>query len=603
MPEAALQERLKKVPLRPGVYLFKNAAEQVIYVGKAKRLRNRLRSYFQSPEGLQVKVRALMTHVTDFDYIVTGSEMEALILENNLIKSYQPRYNIDLRDDKSYPYLKLTGGESFPRAVIVREKKKAPHKYFGPYTSVINLKTTLKVLRSVFPLRTCIHLKQHSRPCLNYDLGLCLAPCAGKVTEAEYQTAVEGLISFLEGKTDLVDQLEQDMKAAAETMNFEQAAVLRNQWLAMKAIDEKAQIDLNQEQDLDMIGFLEGERENLVQVFIVRHGRITGKDTYWLKKPLEESVAEAVEFFLRSFYADNLEIPAHIYISHLPEDTALLESWLQQLAGHGVELKIPKRGEKRTLLDRILENARTLWEEKHQENLKQKQILKELAEKLELEVLPQRIECYDISHLAGTETVASMVVFTGGAADNKAYRRFKIKQEQNDDFASLQEAITRRFDEARKGNAAFLPEPDLLLIDGGLGQVNAVSIMINQLGVELPIRGLAKKNEEIYFPGQGTPLRLSRRDSSLQLLQRVRDEAHRFAISYNRQRRSMKLTRSALDDIPGVGAKRKQALLQAFGSAKALAAAEVESIAQVEGINEKLAQSIWLYFRQSKEGQ
>jgi excinuclease ABC subunit C len=387
------------------------------------------------------------------------------------------------------------------------------------------------------------------------------------------------------------------MHQAAEAMDFERAALLRDQWQALKALEEKNKVELNQEKDLDVIGMVEGPQENLALVFQIRRGRITGKDTYWLKKPLADSLAEAMGFFLREYYETGGDFPAEICLNQLPAETELLQEWMQARCGRWTEIKVPQRGEKKALLDMLMRNTRTLWEERHQEDLQQKELLTRLADKLELEVLPQRIECYDISHLAGTDTVASMVVFTEGAPDRKAYRRFKIKLDQNDDFLSMQEVITRRFTEARQGNEAFLPEPDLLLIDGGLGQVNAVNQIVGQLQVDIPIRGLAKKNEEVYFPGRSVPLVLSRRDAGLQLLQRIRDEAHRFAITYNRKRRSTKLTVSLLDQIPGVGPKRRQALLQRFGSLAALRRASAEEIAEADGISLQLAQQIWLHLQ------
>jgi excinuclease ABC subunit C len=593
-----LKERLHKVPLKPGVYLFKDGQDRVLYVGKAKLLRQRMRSYFQNPEALQVKVRALMTHVHDFDYIVTASEMEAFILENQLIKSYQPHYNIDLRDDKTYPYLKITA-ETFPRAMIVRERKRPPHKYYGPFTDVGSLRTTLHMLLKAFPLRTCKSMKNRTRPCLNYDLGLCRAPCVGKITPEDYQKLVQELMAFMEGGSALTRQLENEMRAAAAASNFERAALLRDQWQSLKALEEKNQVELHQEKDLDVVGMIEGPQENLALVFQIRRGRISGKDTFWLKKPLADSREAALSFFLRDYYMQSADPPAEICVDQLPEDAALLEEWLRSRFDRRVEIKIPRRGEKKALLDMLTENARTLWEEKHQENLRQTEILKNLAQQLELEVLPRRIECYDISHLAGTETVASMVVFTDALPDNKAYRHFKIHQEQNDDFLSMRETITRRFEEAKKGNSAFLPEPDLLLIDGGLGQVNAVYMIVQEMQVDIPVRGLAKRNEEIYFPGRSTPLKLNHRDAGLLLLRHIRDEAHRFAITYNRKRRNSKLTASQLDQIPGIGPKRRQALLQHFGSVAALRRAETADIAQVEGISAQLASQIWLQLKKT----
>ncbi len=588
-----MKERLKNVPLQPGVYLYKDQDGKVIYVGKAKALRNRMRSYFQSPEGLLPKVRAMMNRVADFDYVVTRSEVEALILESNMIKAYQPRYNIDLRDDKSYPYLKLTA-EKFPRLSIVREKKDKVSRYYGPYTEVGSLRDTIKLLLQIFPLRTCKILKTNRRPCLNFDMGKCLAPCNGKVDVGEYQQIVANLLEFMEGKAKtLLEAKEKEMREASRALEFEKAAILRDQVQAIKILGEKQQVTLEHLYEMDIVGMLGGDQDQLVLVFKLRAGKIVGKDTYWLKPAIDEEEAEVMEFFLKQYYAENSDIPAEILVSHIPGDDELIQIWLKEVAGRRIKVWLPGRGEKKKLLDMVMENARLLWEEKMREDTKNNQILLELARTLHLEVVPVRIECYDISHLAGEETVASMVVFTNGKADKKAYRRFKIKKEQNNDYASLSETLERRFAEARRGNRAFLPEPDLLLIDGGLGQVNAVQMSLTQMGVDIPVFGLAKKNEEIFRPGLSEAIVLSRRDEGLMLLQRLRDEAHRFAVGYNRQRRGKKLTRSVLDHIEGIGINRKNALLAHFGSVSKIKEATLDELLQVPGMNRPAAANVF----------
>jgi excinuclease ABC subunit C len=594
----ALRERLKHVPLQPGVYLFKDQEGRVIYVGKAKILRNRLRSYFQSPEHLLPKVKAMMARVADFDYVISSSEVEALILENNLIKAYQPRYNILLRDDKTYPYIKISA-EKYPRISIVRESRDKVSRYYGPYTEVGNVKETLKLLNSIFPLRTCKNLKEHTRPCLNYDLGKCLGPCSGQVSEADYQAMVEGMVDFLEGRSqNLLAVKEAEMHAAAANLEFEKAARMRDQMKAIKALDARQQVMFDHPYFIDAIAMIAGEKENLALVFKIRNGQITAKDTYWLKRAIEEEKGEVMDFFLKYYYGENHDIPAIILLNEPPAEQQLLESWLKKSSGKSVHMSIPSRGEKRSIMEMVTENARLLWEEKTQQDLKARRILQHLAEKLDLELIPERIECFDISHLAGEETVGSMVVFTSGREDRKAYRRFKISRNQNDDFASLQEVLERRFTEARQENPAFLPEPDLLLIDGGLGQVNAVQRVLRQMGQETPVIGLAKKNEEIFYPGRGEPIRLPRRDEGLMLLQRLRDEAHRFAITYNRQRREKKVSRSVLDEIPGIGPQRKKALLQKFGSVARLKQAGLDEIKAVPGMNSSAAQKVYDHLHQ-----
>jgi len=595
----AMRERLKNLPLKPGVYLYKDQEGRVIYVGKAKLLRNRVRSYFQSPDGLLPKVKAMMARVADFDYIITDTEVEALILENNLIKAYQPRYNIMLRDDKTYPYLKISQ-EKFPRISIVREARDKVSRYYGPYTEVGSVKETLKLLTSIFPLRTCKNLKEQTRPCLNYDLGKCLAPCNGRISEADYGLMVEGIISFMEGRsTELLSLKESEMRAAAANLEFEKAARLRDQIQAIHILHGKQGVMFENPYNLDIIALITGDKENLALVFKIRSGQIMAKDTFWLKRAIDEEKAEIIAFFLKHYYSENTDIPTEILINAYPAEQELLETWLRESSGRNVRIKIPVRGEKKSILNMVQDNALLLWEERMREDLKARQLLKHLALTLDLEVLPERIECYDISHLSGEDTVASMVVFTNAAADKKAYRRFKIKNEQNNDFASLSETLERRFLEARKGNQAFLPEPDLLLIDGGLGQVNAVKRVLDQMGVDIPVLGLAKKNEEIFLPGRSEPIRLSRRDEGLMLLQRTRDEAHRFAITYNRQRRGKKVSRSRLDEIPGVGPARKKALLQQFGSVGKIQAASLEEIKAVTGMNATAAEKVFQYLHKS----
>ncbi|MDD2372372.1 MAG: excinuclease ABC subunit UvrC [Syntrophomonadaceae bacterium] len=592
-----LKERLRNVPLKPGVYIYKDSEGRVIYVGKAKALRNRMRSYFQSPEKMHPKVRALMARVADFDYIVTTTEVEALILENNLIKSYKPRYNIDLRDDKTYPYLKVTTGEDYPRLVLVREGKDGVSRYFGPYTDVTSLRETIKLLNLVFPLRTCKTLRMGKRPCLNRDIGRCLAPCSGEIKKDEYRQVVDGLLDFMEGNSrELLQQKEEEMKEAAARLEFEKAAHLRDQIESIKKVGEKQKITFENPYNLDVIALSGREREHLVLLFKIRAGTIVAQDTFWLNRAIDEDEAQLMEFFLKYYYADCSDIPAEILLSHLPEGLEVLQSWLQAENGRKVRLRVPQRGDKKSLLDMVVNNAALLWQEKHEKEQKNQAILKQLSQVLNLEVIPQRIECYDISHLGGEETVASMVVFTRGIADRKAYRRFKMKIDQNDDFASLSEALQRRFKRAREGDSSFLPEPDLILIDGGAGQVNAVYRVLQEMQVDIPLFSLAKKNEEIYAPGPAAPLRLSRRDEALQLLQRLRDEAHRFAIEYNRQRRAGKVRASSLDEIEGIGPARKKKLLSHFGSVKAIQQASLEELLQLPGMTRTTAENVYRHY-------
>jgi excinuclease ABC subunit C len=600
MKTEQLKERLKNVPLKPGVYMYKDQAGQVIYVGKAKALRQRMRSYFQSADRLHPKVRAMMGRVDDFDFIVTNSEVEALILENNLIKAYQPRYNIDLRDDKTYPYLKISMAEPYPRVYITREKKDKVSRYFGPYTDVASLKETLRLLTSLFPLRTCKTLRPLNRPCLNRDLKKCLAPCTGQVSKEEYLQMVEQIIAFLEGDSrEVLKAKEAEMKEAAHNLEFEKAARLRDQINAIRKISETQKAHLQSPWNLDLIGIIVGEKDSLASVFKIRSGKIMAKDTFWLNRPTGQDEAELMAQFLRRYYTDNEDIPKELIVSSLPAEQELIEEWLHSVTGHKVSIKVPQRGDKRSLLDMMMENAHLLFQERYEAESRQQAVLIHLSKMLELPVVPERIECYDISHLGGQETVASMVVFTQGVPDGSAYRRFKIKQDQNDDFASMRETLRRRFRQAQQQNPAFLPEPDLIVIDGGLGQVNAVQAVLDELGVEIPLVSLAEKNEEIYQPHRSEPLVLPRRDEGLRLLQRLRDEAHRFAVEYNRQRRTRRMTSSALDHIEGVGPQRRRALLKKFGSVNGIREASLEELAAVPGMNRTVARRVYEYFHGS----
>ncbi|MEN6348799.1 MAG: excinuclease ABC subunit UvrC [Syntrophomonas sp.] len=598
-----MKERLKNVPLKPGVYLYKDRDGRVIYVGKAKALRNRMRSYFQSGENFHPKVKAMMARVHDFDFIVTKSEVEALILENNLIKAYQPHYNIVLRDDKTYPYLKISMAEKFPRISLVREEKDGVSRYFGPYTDVTSLRETLKLLTVIFPLRTCKNFRLKDRPCLNRDINKCLAPCSGQVSEKDYGDMVSAIIKFLEGNAGEILQVkEKEMKTAAGNLEFEKAARLRDQIQAIKIVGEQQKVVLNSPYNLDLVGTVSDEHETLVLVFKIRNGKIIAKDTFWLNRPINEDEAETMEFFLRRYYDENKDMPFEIIVKTLPAGQELIENWFKTKTGKRVKVQTPQRGEKKNLLDMVLENAFLLWEEKKQGDKKKQEVLIHLGKELQLEVVPRRIECFDISHLGGEETVASMVVFCDGIPAKKSYRRFKIKTEQNNDFASLAEALRRRFNQSRvEANPAFLPEPDLLIIDGGLGQVNTVKTVLDEMDVSIPLLGLAKKNEELFTPGNGTPLVLPRRDEGLKLLQRLRDEAHRFAIEYNRQRREKKIKVSVLDDIKGIGKERKKMLLTHFGSVAKIKEASAEELAAVPGMNKAAAENVYNYFKGKSE--
>lgn len=603
-----LKERLKAVPLLPGVYLYKNLNGDVIYVGKARVLRNRLRSYFQDPERLDPKVRAMMMKVQDFDYIVTASEVEALVLECNMIKSYKPRYNIFFRDDKSYPYLKVTLHETYPRIMITREKGRDASRYFGPYTDAGAVKETVRILTAVFPLRTCKEFKIGRRPCLNRDIERCLAPCTGEVAPETYQVMIRQVISFLEGDTDeLLERLQREMEKAAADLDFELAAQLRDSITGIRRMNEQQKVAMEKSFSADMIALAGSGRERLALLFTLRNGKLIGKESFQMHLSLGQTEEEALSFLIQQFYSAAGDIPSEILVDREPADRALLESWLtaQRAAGESAGtgraasaavIRVPARGEKKKLLDMAAENAQLLWEERLRKDDAVREILKELGGMLHLPVLPERIECFDISHLGGEETVASMVVFTGGEKDSKAYRRFKIQSVSNNDVESMREAINRRLAAALREDAAFLPLPDLLMVDGGLAQANAAAAAVSALHLDIPIISLAKRNEEIFRPGVGQPLRLPRSSEVLKLLQRMRDEAHRFAIEHNRKRIKNRSLVSILDHIAGIGEKRRNVLIKKFGSLEGIKKASVEELAAVGGMNRQAAEAVYQFF-------
>lgn len=594
----ALKERLKAVPQLPGVYLFKNLNGDVIYVGKARILRNRLRSYFQDPVKLDSKVRAMMSRVNDFDYIVTSGELEALILESNLIKSYQPHYNILLRDDKSYPYLKITLQEDYPRMFMTREKQHDDSRYFGPYTDVSALKNVMRLLTDLFPIRTCKDFRVGKRPCLNRDLGRCLAPCTGLVDQDKYLEMIGQVIAFLEGDTaDLARQVESAMKEAAQNLEFETASRMRDTLAGIRKLSEEQKVVSSSPLETDLIALAGSDKDRLAVVFRIRGGKLVGKDSYRLQTSLAQEEGEVFSFFIQHYYRDNPDIPTEVLVSHIPADRELLESWLRDQRGVRTAIRVPVRGEKKRLLDMTRENAVLLWEERLRRDDTNRRVLIELARVLGLEVIPERIECYDISHLGGEETVGSMVVFTGGTKDSKSYRRFKL-EEQNNDYQAMAAVLRRRLQAGLREDQAFLPLPDLIMVDGGLGQVNAASQVLQELAVDIPVIGLAKRHEEVFRPGDPQGLRWPRNSEILKLLQRIRDEAHRFAIEHSRKRVRKRSLISILDHIEGIGERRRQELLKAFGSLEKIKQATPEELAQVPGMNRRAAQAVYDFFHQ-----
>ena len=598
-------EKLKLLPDSPGVYLMKDARGKIIYVGKAIVLKNRVRQYFQSSRNQAPKVRAMVSHIADFETIMTANEVESLILEANLIKKHRPRYNIRLKDDKSYPYVKVTVQEEYPRVFITRRVLRDGARYFGPYTNVTALRDSLKLLKRLFPLRTCRTMPD--RPCLEYHIKRCLAPCVGKVTEEDYRAMIRAVLLFLEGRTDDVErELEHRMQLAAEAYHFETAARLRDQLAAVRKAAERQNI-VTGAGDQDAIGMARSAAGVCVQIFFIRGGKMIGREHFLLRGSEEESDADILRAFLEQYYNQATFVPREVLLP-CAIDTAgqeIIERWLAQKKGGGkVALLTPQRGTKRDIVVMATGNAeKFLADEETRRSLADEQTLgavAELGRYLGLKKPPHRMECFDISHNQGQETVASMVVFEGGMPKKSDYRRFKIKSAEGkpDDFLSMREVTTRRY--------VGLPEeelPDLIIIDGGKGQLSsALEIIRNEAGHKnVPVVGLAKQFELVFTEGNSEPVELPRRSQSLYLIQRIRDEAHRFAITFHRKLRGKRNLVSVLDHIVGVGPKRRQALWAHFGTLDKIKAASVDELASVPGMNRPSAEAIFHFFEAQRE--
>jgi len=633
--ELGLEEQLKLLPDRPGCYVFKDASGRIIYVGKARNLKNRVRQYFQSSRNLTAKVLAMVGQIATIDHIVTDTEVEALILESNLIKKHKPKYNIRLRDDKQYPYLRLTLGEQWPRLVVSRTMRKDGSRYFGPYTTTQPMWDTMKLARRLFPLRTCNDPSKHPRGCLQYHIGRCLAPCLPDFDRhEEYSQTVKNLADFLEGRTEeVVRRLRARMEEAAENLEFERAAELRDQIAAIEKVTEKQKIVSRDMADLDAIAYARSYDEACVQVFFVRQGKLIGRDQFIMTGADEMTGPEIISAFVQQHYNQTSFIPKEILVSETPENQAVLEEWLTSKRGNKVILRRPMRGEKRELVEMVAKNAQEGIVERakarEQELAATEGAMEELQQALGLPKLPYRIECYDISHIQGSEVVASMVVFESGKPKKEDYRRFKMRVDQNNDFENMAEVITRRFRRGLAERAAqmdgrvkeleaglvaaeelkpyvdagdavgggkFAVFPDLVIIDGGKGQLAYAREAMRALGVDhIPTFGLAEEEELLCEEGRKEWIRLPRGSQGLFLLQRVRDEAHRFAITYHRKLHRKAATRSRLDEVPGIGPKRKKALLKAFGSLKRIREATVEELAAVPGMNREVAERVLEY--------
>ena len=601
----ALAEKLKLLPDSPGVYIMKDAHGKIIYVGKAVVLKNRVRQYFQSSRSQAPKVRAMVSHIADFETIMTANEVESLILEANLIKKHRPRYNIRLKDDKSYPYVKVTVQEDFPRVFITRRVMHDGARYFGPYTNVTALRDSLKLLRRLFPLRTCRIMPE--RPCLEYHIKRCLAPCVGKVSQEDYGAMIRAVLLFLEGRTDDVERaLEQRMQHAAGAYHFEIAARLRDQLAAVRAAAQRQNI-VTGAGDQDAIGMARSSVGVCVQIFFIRSGKMIGREHFLLRGSEEESDVDVLRAFLEQYYNQATFVPREVLLPQVlaDADREVIQNWLSEKKGGGrVVLLTPQRGTKRDLIVMATGNAeKFLADEQTRQSLSDQQTLgavEELGRYLGLEKAPYRMECFDISHNQGQETVASMVVFEGGLPKKSDYRRFKIKSAEGkpDDFLSMREVTTRRY--------VGLPEeelPDLIVIDGGKGQLSsALEIIRMEAGHKnVPVVGLAKQFELIFTEGCPDPVELPRRSASLYLIQRIRDEAHRFAITFHRKLRGKRNLVSVLDHIVGVGPKRRQSLWTHFGTLDKIKAASIEELAAAPGMNRPAAEAVFHFFEAQKE--
>jgi len=595
-----LEERLRALPDRPGVYIFKDAEGTVLYVGKSVSLRERVRSYFAAPASLDHKTRELVGRIADFQVILTDNELEALVLENNLIKQYRPRYNIRLRDDKGYPFIKVTTNEAWPRVLKTRRLEDDGARYFGPFSSAGSVDRTLRLLKKVFPYctRDSVIDGKQKRPCFYYYIGRCLGACAGLADPVAYQAVIRQVILFLEGKGDqVVADLRREMEAAAEALQFERAAALRDQIRALDHVLERQKVVSAQMEDEDVIAFAREGGEACVQVFFIRRGRLIGSESFVLQGTEGEDPSRVMTSFVTQFYEHAAQVPRTLLLQHEIEEWSVIEEWLRQKRRNKVFIRVPRRGEKRELVELVARNALQTLEQMRLKWLSEKQrqagALAELRQALDLPAIPRRIEGYDISTLQGQAAVGSMVVFQDGAPKRSDYRRFRIQTvEGQDDFAMLGEVLRRRFKRASSEGAGWSELPDLVLVDGGAGQVSAAQEALREAGLEIPLIGLAKKEEAIYRSGRPEPLLLPRDSMALYLLQRLRDEAHRFAITYHRKERGKKGLRSRLDEIPGIGPRRRALLLRRFGSVEGIRQASEEELAAVPGIGRAIAREL-----------
>ena len=608
-----IQEELKKLPGRPGVYIMHDEKDNIIYVGKAVSLKNRVRQYFQSSRNKGVKIEQMVTHIRRFEYIVTDSELEALVLECNLIKEHRPKYNTMLMDDKTYPFIKVTTNEAFPRVILSRRMLKDKAKYFGPFTSAQSVRDTIDLIHKLYHVRSCNrNLPRDTgkeRPFLNYHIKQCDAPCQGYISQEEYGKSINEVIRFLNGNYDsILGELEKKMNAASEALEFERAIEYRELLNSVKKVAQKQKITDSSGEDRDVLAVASGEEDAVVQVFFIRGGRLIGRDHFYLRISKGESRGSILDSFIKQYYAGTPYIPGELMLQEDVEDRELLEAWLTSKRGQKVTLRIPKKGSKEKLVELAAENARLVLT-KDKERLKREEgrtigAVKEIAALLEIDGIT-RMEAYDISNTNGFESVGSMVVYEHGRPKRNDYRKFKIKGIKGaDDYGSMREVLTRRFThglrerQENKELGKFTAFPDLILMDGGKGQVNVALQVLDELHLDIPVCGMVKddyhRTRGLYYHNEEIPIDKS--SEAFRLITRIQDEAHRFAIEYHRQLRSKGQVHSILDDIDGIGPARRKALMRHYLSLDAIRAASVEELAKIPSMNEKAAESVYNFF-------
>ena len=615
-----LEEELKKLPASPGVYLMHNDRDEIIYVGKAVSLKNRVRQYFQDSRNLTPKIARMVSHIARFEYIITDSELEALVLECNLIKEYRPKYNTMLMDDKTYPYIKVTTGEAYPRILFSRLMKKDKSKYFGPYTSAGAVKDTIELLRKIYKIRTCHRNLPKDigigRPCLYYHIGQCDAPCQGNISQEDYQKQIHQVLQFLGGNYEpVIQMLTEKMMQASEAMAYEKAMEYRDLIRSIRQITEKQKVTSSQMEDRDVIGLARAGNEAVVQVFFIRNGRLIGRDHYYLTGVENESRAGVLTSFVKQFYGESPFVPRELMVPEGIEDEEIILQWLSEKRGQKVALRVPKKGQKERLVELACKNAMNILN-KDSEKMKREEArtvgaVRELADLLGLPLLT-RMEAYDISNTSGFEKVGSMVVYEKGKPKRSAYRKFKIRDIQGqDDYHSLEEVLTRRFTHGQREQkeleaknmdpamGSFSMFPDLILMDGGKGQVHIAQKVLMELGLDIPVCGMVKddfhRTRGIYFDDE--EIAIDRNSEAFRLVTRIQDEAHRFAIEYHRSLRSKTQVKSILEDIPGIGETRRKALMRYYGDIQKIREASVEDLKQVPSMNEKAAESVYGFFR------